>query len=198
MNSKKFQVFLLGQKVGKCTWSAYTCPPIWRRWSFEFNSSPIVKISQNLVLSMKRSSLPLNIYFKKIWQISGFDNMWSQRSKVALGRLEQWKIYPNSKFSNIISQCYLDPGGLWRTFVPRWTSFVNKKWGKWNGQGKKNYQPVRTWLCLGPSPKSSKINSPMRSKQLKYIYHPESFLIPWKSWYLLIWHKRNDIPPPGW
>ena len=36
--------------------------------------------------------------------------MWSQRSKVALGRLEQWKIYPNSKFSNIISQCYLDPG----------------------------------------------------------------------------------------
>ena len=59
---------------------------------------------------MKRSSLPLNIYFKKIWQIFGFDNMWSQRSKVALGRLEQWKIYPNSKFSNIISQCYLDPG----------------------------------------------------------------------------------------
>ena len=27
--------------------------------------------------------------------MSGFNNIWSQRSKVALGRLEQWKIYPN-------------------------------------------------------------------------------------------------------
>ena len=31
--------------------------------------------------------------------------MWSQRSKVALGRLEQLP-----QLSNLISQCYLDPG----------------------------------------------------------------------------------------
>ena len=36
-----------------------------RRWSFELNSDPIVKISQNIVISLKRSSLPLSSYLKK-------------------------------------------------------------------------------------------------------------------------------------
>ena len=35
-----------------------------RKWSFKFNSSPIVKISWNLVISIKRSFLPHKIYFK--------------------------------------------------------------------------------------------------------------------------------------
>ena len=39
--------------------------------------------------------------------MSGFNNIWSQRSKVALGRLEQWKIYP--KLVTEYLQCYLDP-----------------------------------------------------------------------------------------
>ena len=51
---------------------------------------------------MKRSSLPINLYFKNIRQIPGFSNIWSQRSKIAPGRLEQWKIYPN-----LVNQCYL-------------------------------------------------------------------------------------------
>ena len=35
--------------------------------------------------------------------MSGFNNIWSQRSKVALGPLELWKIYPNlvTVFSSI-------------------------------------------------------------------------------------------------
>ena len=40
--------------------------------------------------------------------MSGFNNIWSQRSKVALGRLEQWKIYPNLVTEYL--QRYLDPG----------------------------------------------------------------------------------------
>ena len=40
--------------------------------------------------------------------MSGFNNIWSQCSKVALGRLEQWKIYPNLVTEYL--QCYLDPG----------------------------------------------------------------------------------------
>ena len=36
-----------------------------RKWSFKCNSSPIVNISQALVLSVKRSSLPLNINLQK-------------------------------------------------------------------------------------------------------------------------------------
>ena len=40
--------------------------------------------------------------------MSGFNSIWSQRSKVALGRLEQWKIYPNLVTEYL--QCYLDPG----------------------------------------------------------------------------------------
>ena len=40
--------------------------------------------------------------------MSALINIWSQRSKVALGRLEQWKIYPNLVTEYL--QCYLDPG----------------------------------------------------------------------------------------
>ena len=40
--------------------------------------------------------------------MSGFNNIWSQRTKVALGRLEQWKIYPNLVTEYL--QRYLDPG----------------------------------------------------------------------------------------
>ena len=40
--------------------------------------------------------------------MSGFNKMWSQRSKVALGRIEQRKIYPNLLTEYL--QCYLDPG----------------------------------------------------------------------------------------
>ena len=40
--------------------------------------------------------------------MSGFNKMWSQRSKVALGRLEQRKIYPNLLTEYL--QCYFDPG----------------------------------------------------------------------------------------
>lgn len=40
--------------------------------------------------------------------MSGFNNIWSLRSKIALGRLEQWKIYSNLVTEYL--QCYLDPG----------------------------------------------------------------------------------------
>ena len=40
--------------------------------------------------------------------MSGFNNIWSQRSKVALGRLEHWKIYPNLVTEYL--QCYHDLG----------------------------------------------------------------------------------------
>ena len=40
--------------------------------------------------------------------MSGFNNMWSQRSKVALGPLEQGEIYPNLVTEYL--QCYLNPG----------------------------------------------------------------------------------------
>ena len=40
--------------------------------------------------------------------MSGLNNIWFQRFKVALGRLEQWKIYPNLVTEYL--QCYLDPG----------------------------------------------------------------------------------------
>ena len=67
MDIKRFQFFFACQKNGKVH---LVCPYLPanmadRRWSFEFNSSPILKISQDLVIFVKRSSLPLNIYFKK-------------------------------------------------------------------------------------------------------------------------------------
>ena len=84
MDINKIQLFLLAKKKGKFHLFRPYLPAnmVDWRWSFEFNSSPIVNISQNLVISVKRSPLPW-----KTWQMSGF--------KVALGRLEQWKIYPN-------------------------------------------------------------------------------------------------------
>ena len=39
--------------------------------------------------------------------MSGFNNMWSRRSKVDLGPLEQGKIYPNLVTEYL--QCYLNP-----------------------------------------------------------------------------------------
>ena len=40
--------------------------------------------------------------------MSGLNNIRFQRFKVALGRLEQWKIYPNLVTEYL--QCYLHPG----------------------------------------------------------------------------------------
>ena len=39
--------------------------------------------------------------------MSSFNNIWSQPSKVALGRLELWKIHLNLVTEYL--QCYLDP-----------------------------------------------------------------------------------------
>ena len=39
--------------------------------------------------------------------MSSFNNIWSQPSKVALGRLKLWKIYFNLVTEYL--QCYLDP-----------------------------------------------------------------------------------------
>ena len=88
--------------------------------------------------------------------MSGFNNMWSRRSKVALGPIEQGKIYPNLVTEYL--QCYLNPGVIIyceeRLFIDKHISWT-KKIGKMNWSRKKNYQPVMTWLCLGSGPKSS-------------------------------------------
>ena len=74
--------------------------------------------------------------------MSSFNNIWSQRSKVALGRLELWKIYLNLVTEYI--QCYLDPEVTiyceQRLFIDEQIS-QTEKWGKWNGQGKKIINP---------------------------------------------------------
>ena len=141
----------------------------------------------------------------------GFNNVWSQHSKVALGRIEQWKIYPNLDTEYL--QCYLGwavknlpqlrnrispvlPRSrsyhlLWATLIHRWTDFINKKMGEMKWSRKKNYQPVLTWLSSGPGPIKLLNQFTIRRKRLKYIYRPESVLIVWK--YLLILHKCDDI-----
>ena len=66
MDIKKIQFFFACQNNGKVHLVYPYLPTNMadRRWSFEFNSSPIVKISQNLVISVKWSSLLLNMYLK--------------------------------------------------------------------------------------------------------------------------------------
>ena len=58
------------------------------------------------MISVKRSSLLLNIYLNKHGKCLVL-TIYSQRSKVALGRLELWKIYLNLVTEYL--QCYLDP-----------------------------------------------------------------------------------------
>ena len=74
--------------------------------------------------------------------MSGFNNMWSRRSKVALGPIEQGKIYPNLVTEYL--QCYLNPGVIIyceeRLFIDKHISWT-KKYGKWIGQGKKIINP---------------------------------------------------------
>ena len=88
--------------------------------------------------------------------MSGFNNMWSRPSKVALGPIEQGKIYPNLVTEYL--QCYLNPGVIIyceeRLFIDKHISWT-KKIGEMNWSRKKNYQPVMTWLCLGSGPNSS-------------------------------------------
>ena len=127
-----------------------------RTSSLEFNSSPTLKISQNLLISMKRFSLPLDIYFKKIWQTSSFNNIWSQR----------WSLKPPetvknlSQLGNVISPVLPRSRSyqlLWTTFVHRCTDFKNsKKTDEMKWSRKKIYQTVMTCLCLIPVLKALK------------------------------------------
>ena len=93
--------------------------------------------------------------------MSGFNNIWFQRSKVALSRREQCKIYPNLVTEYL--SCYLDPGVTiyceQRFFIDEQIS-LTKNGGKWNSQGKKlstcnDLAMFGTWSSV---------------KALKYIY----------------------------
>ena len=74
MDIKRFQLFLLAKKTGTL---ALGMPILSRQYGGSKVIFWIQLKSQNLVISVKRSSLPLNIYFKKTWQMSGFNNMCS-------------------------------------------------------------------------------------------------------------------------
>ena len=84
--------------------------------------------------------------------MSDFNNIWFQRSKVALSRREQWKIYPNLVTEYL--SCYLDLGVTiyceQRFFIDEQISLTKN--GGNETVKEKNYQPVMTWLCLGPGP----------------------------------------------
>ena len=129
--------FWFGKKNGKVH---LVCPYLPaniadRKWSFEFNSSTIVKISQTLVISVKRSSLPFNIYFKKNMQISDFNYIWSQRFR------SPWTEENLLQLSNRISPVLPRSRSyhlLWITFVHRLTDFINEKMGELKQSGKKN------------------------------------------------------------